>query len=287
MVDLPAELANLPVPTLVEELRYDARLALFRTRLSETFATAGISYDVQDLETDPAQILLQISAYQDLLVRQRINEAVRGTLLPYATGADLDILAQFYDVGRQTGEVDARLRERVVLAIRGRSTGGTEPRYRSVALGADVRVADASVYTIGRDPTINIAIFSTDNSGIADQALVDTVAAAVTHPAVRMVNDRVVVAAAARQLVPVTARVWLLPQTSSAITVAMEAALRQAWAGQIVLGRDVSIAWIISRLMLDGVQRVEIDAPVTDIVLPPHQASALGTVTLVVAGRDY
>lgn len=287
MTELPDELANLPPPALIEELNYEARLADFRDRLIAAFEAAGIDYDVGALETDPAQIILQVAAYQDILTRQRVNEAVRGTMLPYAVGADLDILAQFYDVTRQVGEGDDRLRRRVVLAIRSRSTGGTVPRYQAVALDADIRVADASVYTVGRDPTVHVAIYSTENSGLASQALVETVQAALDNPAVRMVNDRIVVAAALRQVVNVSARVWLLPQASASITTAMEAALRAAWAKEIILGRDVTIAWLISRLMLDGVQRVEIDGPATDLVVPPYEAAAIGSVTLQVAGRDY
>lgn len=287
MTDLPAELANLPAPSLVEELSYEARLALFQARLAAAFAAAGIDYDVTDLETDPAQILLQVAAYQDVLLRQRVNEAVRGTLLPYATGPDLDILAQFYDVSRQSGEADKRLRERVVLAIRGRSTGGTEPRYRAIAMGADLRVADASVYTEGRDPTVKIAIYSTENAGLASASLIQAVQAAIDAPSARMVNDRVVVLAAVRQVVNVAAKVWLLPETSAAITDAMASALRAAWEREIVLGRDVTLSWLISRLMIDGVQRVEVEAPLTDIVMPPYQAAALGSISLAVAGRDY
>lgn len=287
MTQLPAELASLPAPSLIEELSYEARLDLFQDRLAEAFTAAGIEYDVTDLETDPAQIILQVAAYQDVLLRQRINEAARGTMLPYAAGGDLDILAQFHDVKRQTGEADERLRLRVVLSIRGRSTGGTEPRYRAVAMGADIRVADASVYTEGRDPTVHIAIYSTENAGMASASLLAAVTAAVNDPTVRMVNDKVVVAGAVRRVANVEANVWLLPQTSAGITDAMEAALRVAWAREIVLGRDVTLAWLTSRLMIDGVQRVTILAPAADVVMPLYQAAALGTVTLHVAGRDY
>ena len=287
MTVLPPELANLPAPTLVEEIAYEARLADFRDRLVAIFRAAGIEYDVQDLETDPAQILLQVSAYQDMLLRQRINEAVRGTLLPYASGPDLDILAAFYDVARLSGEDDARLRQRVVLAIRGRSTGGTEPRYRSIALGADPRVSDVSVYTIGRDPTIHVAVFSTDNNGVPDAALLARVDAALQNPAVRMVNDRILVAPAVQQVIAVAADVWLLPEAATSITVAMENALRSAWSEEMGLGRDVTRSWIIGKLMINGVHRVDLRQPTDDIALPFDEAAALGTVALTIRGRDF
>lgn len=287
MAELPAELANLPLPVIIEQISYEARYAAFRTQLAALFAAAGIDYDVEDLETDPAQILLQTASYSDLMLRQRINEAIRANLLAFANGSDLDHLAQFYDVERLTGEADPALRVRVVLAIRGRSTGGTEPRYRSVALGADPRVADAAVYTVGRDPTVHVAVFSTDNAGVADAELLTKVDAALQAPAVRMVNDRIVVAAASRVAMPVTADIWLLPETSASIVEQMKAKLTAAWTAQMGLGRDVTRSWLIANLMIDGVQKVEILAPIADAVVPFNQAAALGLITLNTIGRAY
>lgn len=284
---IPTELANLPEPTLIEQISFEARLTLFRTRAVELFAAAGIEYDVEQIEADPLQVILQVVTYADSLLRQRVNEAIRANLLAYATGTDLDHLAQFYDVIRNSGETDERLRTRIILTIRGRSTGGTEPRYRSVALASSPRVLDAAVYTVGKDPTVRVAVFSTDNSGVADQALLDIVNAALQDPAVRMVNDVIVVAAASRVATPITANVWLLPETGSTILDQMSAALTAAWTEQIVLGRDVTRSWIIAKLSLDGVQKIEIVAPVADVIVPPFQAAALGTITLNNMGRAY
>src|SRR5690606_23306576 len=111
--------------------------------------------------------------------------------------------------------------------------------------------------------------------------------AALQAPAVRMVNDRIVVAAASRVAMPVTADVWLLPETSAAIVEQMKAKLSAAWATQMGLGRDVTRSWLIANLMIDGVQKVEILAPVADTVVPFNQAAALGAVILNTIGRAY
>lgn len=281
------ELANLPPPSLIDAISYEARLAELRARLVQIFIAAGIDYDVENLETDPAQILQQVSAYQDLLLRQRINEAIRSWFLAYATGGDLDVLAQWYDVARMIGEGDEALRRRVVLAIQGRSTGGTEARYRSIALGADVRVADAAVYTIGRDPTINVAVFATDNNGVANAALLEKVDAALQAPAARMVNDTIVVASAAQQVIAVAANVWLLPQAPESVLAEMQSNLTTAWARDMLLGRDLTRSWLLAQLQVDGVQRVELTGPTNDVVMPFNQAAALGAITLVKMGRAY
>jgi phage-related baseplate assembly protein len=134
---------------------------------------------------------------------------------------------------------------------------------------------------------VNVAVFSTDNAGIADAPLLATVNAALQAPAVRMVNDTIVVAGASRVATPVTANVWLLPETSASILTQMQTALTLAWAANMGLGRDVTRSWLISKLMLDGVQRVEITSPAADIVIPFNQAAALGAITLINSGRAY
>lgn len=287
MDNLPAELAALPPPSLVDLISFEARYAELRAKLVTIYAEYGLEYDVGFLETDPDQILLQSSAYQDILLRQRINEAIRSWFLAYASGGDLDVLAQWYDVYRMVGETDDRLKRRVILAIQGRSTGGTEARYRSIALGADVRVADAKPYTVGRDPTINVAIFATDNSGVADSALLAKVNAALQAPTVRMVNDRIVVESAAQTVVPITAQVWLLPQAPESTLADAEANLRAAWSREMLLGRDLTRSWLTAKLQIDGVQRVQLALPAADIPMPFNRAAALGAVTLSKMGRDY
>jgi phage-related baseplate assembly protein len=283
---LPPELSNLPKPEVIAEIGYEAVLATLRVRAVQLFTEAGIAYDTQELETDPVQILLQVAAYADMLLRQRINEAIQANLLAFAYGGDLDHLAQFYDVTRLSGEGDDALRIRVVLNIRGRSTGGTEPRYKSVALGVP-GVADAAVYTVGKSPLVNVAVFSTANAGIADAPLLAAVNAALQHPSVRMVNDTIVVAGASRVATPVTANVWLLPETSDTILAQMRASLAAAWQESMGLGRDVTRSWLTSKLMLDGVQRVDIVSPSADIIVPFNQAAALGAITLNNLGRAY
>lgn len=283
---LPSELANLPPPSLIEAILYETRLAELRAKLVQIFADAGIAYDVEHLETDPAQILLQVSAYQDILLRQRINEAIRSWFLAYAAGGDLDVLAQWYDVTRLVGEADDALRRRVVLAIQGRSTGGTEARYRSIALGADMRVADVAIYTIGRDPTINVAVFANDNAGVADAALLARVNAALQAPSVRMVNDTIVVASAAQQVIAIGANVWLLPQAPESTLAAMQTNLAAAWTRDMLLGRDLVRSWLLANLQVDGVQRIELDLN-ADVEVPFNRAAALGNVVLRKMGRAY
>lgn len=283
---LPKELASLPPPDIIEVIDYEPRRAAFIETLKGQFDAAGIAYDVETLETDPGVIIMETAAYQDINLRQRINEAVYAYLLPFATGADLDHLAAWYDVTRLYTETDDALRARTVLAIQGRSTGGTAPRYKFVTLSADVSVADAVVYTVDRDPTVRVAVFA-QGGGIASPALLAKVDAALQNEAVRMVNDVIVVESAVEHVVDVTARIWLKPSASSSLIAEIEAGLRAAWAEEVTLGHDITLSWLFAKLQVAGVHKVEIVSPAEDVVIPFNKAPALGTVTLTEAGRGF
>ena len=132
-----------------------------------------------------------------------------------------------------------------------------------------------------------MAVFATDNSGVADAALLAKVDAALQAPDVRMVNDTIVVASAAQQIVNVSASVWLLPSASESVLALMETNLRAAWARDMLLGRDLTRSWLLAQLQIDGVQRIELVAPSADIEVPFNKAGALGSVTLTKIGRAY
>lgn len=282
-------LAGLPKPEILETIDYEALLSARKVDFLTRAPAYGLDFDVMDLETDPGVILLEESAAREVVLRARGNDIARDPYLYFSRGAAVDHLAAFYDVTppRMSGESDDRLKERIILAIQGRSTGGTIPRYRSVAMGASIRVAEAHVYRDELTPLVNVAIFATDNNGVADQALLDTVAAALNAEAVRMVNDTIVVRPAVVSVVDVTARLTLLPSADASIVTSLQGTLAETWAAEGALGRDLTLDWIRARLMIPGVHSVAIDAPAADTVAKPNEAVRLGTVTLTIAGRAF
>ncbi|TCU35455.1 baseplate J/gp47 family protein [Rhizobium azibense] len=288
------DLSTLPAPAIIEELDYSAIAATYKVRFVQTWEAVRVAhpelnlpaYDVEMLETDLAVIISEAESYRDTVMRARINDAIKANLLAFARGSDLDHLAAFYDVIRLPGELDDRLAARVILAIQGRSTGGTEPRYKFVAMSVSIEVKDAIVYTIGRSPIIHIAIFSTDPDGVATPALLAAVDAAVQAKTVRMVNDTIVVASAVRTVVNLSANVWLLPDADIETLARAEANLRSAWAMAQTLGRDLVQTWWVAKLMIEGIHKIE-PLSAGDTVVQPSQAVSIGTVTLFLAGRDY
>lgn len=276
------DINGLPPPEVIEEIDFEAILAASVADMVARFpAIAGVI----GLESEPARKLLEVASFREMLTRSRINDAARSQLLAFAAGGDLDHLAAFYDVVRLSGEDDARLRTRTILAIAGRSTGGTAERYRFVALSSSLDVRDAIVWRDALSPVVNVAIYSYAPGGVAGPALLSVVENALTAESVRMVNDTISVRSAVTQTRNVVADVWLLPETPLAVFDGLEANLRADFERESGLGFDLNRAWLTARLMRAGVQRVNIVAPTVDVPVAAFEAIALGTISLSYKGR--
>lgn len=281
------DLTLVPLPAVVEQPDYEAILSRMLADVTGRFQNAGIDYDVGNLETDPVKINLETVSYSETLIRARINDAVRRTLLYFAKGGDLDHLGAAHGVGRMAGEDDERFALRIILKNMDRNSVGSEPHYMRIAFDAHIRVRDAVVYTVERNPTIRVAILATDNNGVADAPLLTAVNAALQAPANRMVNDTIVVEPVVRQVIDVTADVWLLPDAQPSALALAEAALRSGWASDGKIGRDLSPSLIMRHLSVAGVQRIENLTPAQNIVVPFNEIAAIGDVNLTNKGRAY
>lgn len=93
------DLSKLPPPQLIEELDYEVILAEMREKMQELCP----EWTGYELESDPANKVLEVAAYREMLLRQRVNEAVRGVMVAFAAGSDLDHLAAFYPEERLPG----------------------------------------------------------------------------------------------------------------------------------------------------------------------------------------
>ena len=284
------ELNGLPEPEIIETLDAEAIILRMRDELVSLFP---LIEPVIDLESEPSRKLIETFAFAETIIRGRINDALRSNLLAYAQGTDLDNLAAFYDITRMVDaetsviETDDRFRERVVLAIRGRSTGGTEPRYRSIAMEADLNVREALAYTLGKDPTVYVSIFSVDNSGVPTPELIDVVQAALNASHVRMVNDQIVVVSAVEATIDIVAKVWLLPGADNEVIDNLPSTIAGLWDEANDLGLDMTISWLTAKMMQPGVQRVEIVSPSSDVIVDPNKALLIGAVNIQDQGRDF
>ncbi len=274
------DLASLPTPAVIESLSFET---IF-TELQSEFQFRYPDYSAL-LASDPAVKLLEVAAYREVLLRNRINTAAKASLLAFATGSDLDHLAAFYGVTRLMDETDEALRLRTRQRIIGFANAGGAAHYRYWALSASPEVADVEVDSTepGR---VRISVLAKGEADTVPGAVLDAVRAVVLRDDIRVLTDTVEVVPA--ELIPVTvaARIWLYPDTPMAAFDAIGARFKEALAAQSGLGWDLTPSWVIGELQRPGVHKVELHSPTTDIRASANQAVRLMNLNLEFAGRD-
>ena len=119
------DLTQLKNPNVIETLDYET----ICTRMKDELLRLDPSF-LALLESDPAMKILEIAAWRELLLRQRVNDAARANLLAFAAKSDLEHLAAFYDVQRKSEEDDEAFRKRIQAKIVGWSTAGSRDYCR-------------------------------------------------------------------------------------------------------------------------------------------------------------
>jgi len=297
------DLNQLPAPDVVEELDYETILAERKATLISLYPAeeqAAIARTLA-LESEPLVKLLEENAYREVMWRQRVNEAARAVMLPYATGSDLDVLATNNNTARlvitpaddsaippvpAVMESDSDLRLRTQQAFEGLSVAGPTGAYEYHGRSADGRVSDISVESPS-PASVTITVLSRENEGKADAGLLAVVEQALNAESVRPVGDRVTVQAA--EIVPyaVNATLFFYPGPEAGpIRDAAAQKLQRYVTAQHRLGRDIRLSAIYAALHVEGVQRVELSEPTADITLGKHQASWCTGYTLLNGGAD-
>lgn len=287
------DLSRLPFPAVIETLSFEQIADDMKAQLIALVPeTAAVLQD----ESEVLVKLIQIWAYRELNLRQRINDAAKAMTLPYATGSDLDVVAAPFATRMTitpadpiTGapavmESDASLRERAMLGPEGFSVAGPAGAYVKLARQASPDVLDASC-TSPSAGTVLVSVLSRAPGGVADQTLIDTVAAAVSSEDVRPLTDHVVVAPA--EIVPfqieAVIKTFNGPDSEVVMTLARER-LDQHLERSYRLGRDITRSSLIAALCPDGVQDVNLIQPAASIVISPLQAALCTSITVTHGG---
>jgi len=287
------DLSRLPFPSAVEPLDYETILAEMVADLVARDATFTAM-----VESDPVHKALEVAAYREFLMRQRVNEAIKATTLAYALDEDLDNIAANYNVQRlllDAGDPDAippvppiyegdePLRRRVQLAFEGFSTAGPEGAYLFHSLSADADVLDAAA-TSPTPGAVNVAILSRVDNGEASPELLAAVTAALGDE-VRPMTDNVTVQAAI--ILPYTVVATIKTYSGPDANVVMDtaqAAIEAYTEASMRLGRDITLSGVYAALHQDGVQGVTLTQPAADIAVAWNQAARCTTITLTNGG---
>jgi phage-related baseplate assembly protein len=202
------DLSRIELPDAVEELDY---LTLRTAWLTDYAARMGVSVSSLDIN-DPIVRGLETGAYRELLIRQRINDAVRRTLLASAYGEGLDDIGAdplygatprlVLDPGDDEAvppippvlERDDDYRARLVLAAAALSVAGPANAYEARARAA-------------HPDAVHVAVSSPDPCEVLVEVLHDSddpdiltdIEAALNADSVRPVGDRITVVSAEHQ----------------------------------------------------------------------------------------
>lgn len=286
------DLSQLPAPDVIETLDYETLLDRKKQRLLDLCeADQRLAMEAAlALESDPVTKLLEESAYAELILRQRINDAARAVMLAFATGADLDNLAALLGVARLDLETDSRLRARAQLAPEGVSTAGPSLAYKHHAMSAAVAVRDVFVDMVVPG-TVGVAILanpsSADPGGVPSQGLLDAVSAKLSADDVRPLSDLVIVRPAQVITYSVAAAIVCLPEPDSAVVIAAARSALDAYVdGAFMLGFDITVSGLHAALHQPGVMRVDMASPASSISVAPDQAARCVGVSIVFGGTD-
>lgn len=299
------DLSKLDAPKVLEDLNFESLLADRKAEFialfpqdERPFWQARLS-----LESEPITKLLQEVVYLQLMERNRINNAAKATMLAYANGSDLDVIAANYNVKRQVIqeannnvtpkipeilEDDTSLRLRTQLAFEGLSVAGPRSAYIFHALSAHPDVADVSVVS-PQPANVTVTILSRNGQGEADESLLNVVRAKLNDDEIRPIGDRVIVQSAVIQSYEIRAKLHLYrgPEYEPIKAAALKK-LTAYTKEKHRLGRDISLSGIYAALHLEGVQRVELISPTADIVLPSSKSAYCTAINLeIVTSDDY
>lgn len=297
------DLSQLPAPDVVEVLDFEIILAERKATLISLFPEEQQEAVARTLalESDPLVKYLEENAYREVIWRQRVNDAARANMLAYAIKNDLDNMAGNNNTARLTitpaddstipptaavMESDTDLRLRAQQAFEGLSVAGPTGAYEYHGRSADGRVADISVFSPS-PACVTITVLSRERDGTASPELLAVVEKALNADDVRPVGDRVTVQAA--EIVPyqIDALLYFYPgPEAEPIRQAAELQLKNYITTQHRLGRDIRQSAIYAALHVEGVQRVELISPVSDIVLGQHQASFCTDYLITAGGTD-
>ena len=299
------DLSKLDAPKVLEDLNFESLLADRKAEFialfpqdERPFWQARLS-----LESEPITKLLQEVVYLQLMERNRINNAAKATMLAYASGSDLDVIAANYNVKRQIIqeannnvtpkipqilEDDTSLRLRTQLAFEGLSVAGPRSAYIFHALSAHPDVADVSVVS-PQPANVTVTILSRNSQGEAEESLLNVVRAKLNDDDIRPIGDRVIVQSAVIQSYEIRAKLHLYrgPEYEPIKAAALKK-LTAYTKEKHRLGRDISLSGIYAALHLEGVQRVELISPTADIVLPSSKSAYCTAINLeIVTSDDY
>ncbi|MDV8157489.1 baseplate assembly protein [Acinetobacter bereziniae] len=298
------DFSQLAPPDIIETIDYEAILLDRKNDLIAKFNDDEKDKitEILNRESEPLTKFLEENAYRETVLRNRINTGARALLLAFATGNDLDQIGANFNVKRliitpadntktpptpAVYESDDAFRERIQLAFDTLSVAGPEAAYKKIARDSDGRVGDVTV--VSPQPAyITLTILQADSqNGSASAELIQIVEQAVNAEDKRPIGDRVTVQSAQVIDYSINAKLFIGkdPEAATLLHQAIKNVTDYA-TKQKRLGRSIRMSAIYAALHIDGVSRVELNSPATDVVLTAAQASYCTNISVVIGGVE-
>ena len=292
----PIDLSTVAAPSVVEPLDY---LTILNAMVTDLQARDSAFSAL--VESDPAWKILEVCAYREFLLRQRVNDASRAVMLAYATGTDLENLGAIFGTTRKTitpadltalpptpavMESDSDFRYRITLALEGLSTAGPEGSYLYHSLKSP-NVIDASI--VG-PPTVSpgnvlVTLLGPIGSGSVTTSVITEVAGILNADDVRPLTDAVTVQSATISNYTVSATIYTFSGPDSAVVLAQASASVQAFAdSHHKIGYYIPLSGLYAALHVPGVQKVVLSSPSADITVDYQTCAYLTGISLTFGG---
>lgn len=188
------KLSSLPKPQVKELLDFETELQKKKDKLK----VLKPDWDA-DVESETSVKLLEVSAYDAVNERQRVNDAAVSVMLPWCRGDDLDNLAARFNLTRhviqeaddtvsppieEIKEADAELQERCLLAWSKLTNAGTPSSYEAHARDAHVKVKAAKAIRVKGGKT-RTYVLSHDGDGTPSVEILDAVRSRLNEEDIR------------------------------------------------------------------------------------------------------
>ena len=280
----PIDLSALPAPTVVESLSYETILSAMIADLQSRDSTFTAL-----VESDPAYKILEVCAYREMLIRQRVNDSAKAVMLAYAVGSDLDQLGGLMGVTRKTlvaadpaalppveavMETDDDLRKRIQLSVEG-PVGSYIYHALSVTGVKDVAVNNPSA------GVVQVVILANRDTGIPTSGELADVSAALNAEHIRPLTDTVQVQAASILTYTVTATIFVnAGPDASTVLANCNASIAAHVASQFRIDNDINLSGIYAALHIEGVTKVTLSAPSANLTVTSLQAARCTAINL-------
>ncbi len=259
---------------------------------------AGLYY--LDLESDPATRLLEIVAYRELMLRQRVNNAALAVMPSFTTGYDQDALYEIWGLKRllieeeddqdpinhpPIYESDEAFRRRYALALDQFTTAGSEHSYIYHGLSADGLVKDIAA-NAPNGAEVVITVLSHLSNGDPTVDLLQTVYDYLSDKKKRPIADDLTVQPA--EIIEYQINVALFfnygPSPEPVLN-KIKQNLQQYIVEQHRLGFDIEQTALAAQCHLSGVHHVIFDMDLP-IKCNPSQAAYCTDINVTFGGRD-